>query len=154
MVETIGIGSYVPYLAVVAILHAVVAALVYLLLEHSSGPRFALAGCVIVLFFGAGFENLYWGFQTGFIGSMAFGLAAMVVEDRGPSRFRVAIIAVLLLAAVMCSTIGVILAVAIGVDWMLDRRWRDAITGLILPALVLLAWLLTVGREGVMQRDP
>jgi hypothetical protein len=154
MVETIGIGSYVPYLAVVAILHATVAALVYLLLEHSSGPRFALAGSVIVLFFGAGFENLFWGFQTGFIGSMVFGLAAMVVEDREPSRSRVAIIAVLLLGAVMCSTIGVILAVAIGVEWMLDRRWRDAITALLLPAVVLLAWLLTVGRDGVMQRDP
>jgi hypothetical protein len=154
MVETIGIGSYVPYLAVVAILHAVVAALVYLLLERSSGPRFALAGSVIVLFFGAGFENLYWGFQTGFIGSMAFGLAAMVVEDQGPSRFRVATIAVLLLGAVMCSTIGVIVAVAIGVEWMLDRRWQEAITALLLPSVVLLAWLLTLGREGVLQRDP
>lgn len=154
MVETIGIGSYVPYLAVVAILHVIVAALAYLLLEHSSGPRLALAGGILVLFFGAGFENLYWGFQTGFIGSIGLGLGAMVVTDRGPTRFRVTIVAVLLLAAVMCSTIGVIVAIAIGVEWVLDRRWRDAITAMLLPAVVLLAWLLTVGRDGVLARDP
>ncbi len=154
MVETIGIGSYVPYLAVVAVLHVVVATFVYLLLEHASGPRFALAGSVIVLFFGSGFENLYWGFQTGFIGSLLLGLAAMVVTDRGPTRFRVAIVASLLLAAVMCSTIGVIVTIAVGIEWLMDRRWRDAITAILLPAVVLLAWLLTVGRDGVLARDP
>jgi len=154
MVETIGIGSYVPYLAVVAVLHVVVASLVYLLLEHSSGPRVALVGGVIVLFFGSGFENLFWGFQTGFIGSLAFGLAAMVITDRGPDRARVAIVALLLLAAVMCSTIGVIVSIAVGVEWVMDRRWRDAITAMLLPAIILLAWLVTVGRDGVLERDP
>ena len=58
LVETVGIGSYVPYLVVVALLHVAVSALCYLLLERSSGPLFALAGSAIVLVFGSGFENL------------------------------------------------------------------------------------------------
>jgi MFS family permease len=154
MVETIGIGSYVPYLATVAVLHVIVAGLVYLLLERSSGPWFALAGATLVLFFGAGFENLYWGFQTGFIGSMAFGLAAMVVTDREPSRRNAAVVAGLLLAANMCSTIGAIVSVAVGMHWLVERDWRPYVPFLLLPAGILLVWLLLVGREGVLARDP
>jgi hypothetical protein len=154
MVETIGIGSYVPYLATVAVLHVIVAGLVFLLLERSSGPWFALAGATLVLFFGAGFENLYWGFQTGFIGSMVFGLAAMVVTDRGPSRRNAAIVAGLLLAATMCSTIGAIVSVAVGMHWLVERDWRRYVPFLLVPASILLVWLLLVGREGVLARDP
>ena len=68
MVETIGIGSYMPYLAVVVGLHLGVAAMVFRLVERrSSGPWAFLAG-TLVAFLGAGFENVLWGFQTGFVG--------------------------------------------------------------------------------------
>lgn len=154
MVETIGIGSYVPYLAVVAILHVVVATLVYALVERSAGPRFALATGLIVLWFGAGFENLFWGFQTGFIGSLAFGLGAMVVTDGPSTRRRAMLAAGLLLGAVMCSTVGVIAAIVVGVEWLLHGRWRGSIPALTIPAGVFLVWLLAVGRQGVLARDP
>ena len=106
LVETVGIGSYVPYLVVVALLHVAVSALCYLLLERSSGPLFALAGSAIVLVFGSGFENLYWGFQISFVGSVALGLAAMVVMDAGPSPGRALVVAGLLLASLASSGVG------------------------------------------------
>src|SRR5688500_6409426 len=107
MVETIGIGSYVPYLAVVVAMHIVVSVLVFRLLERSSGPLIALIGGAIVLFFGSGFENLYWGFQTGFVGSVALGVAALVLTD-GPATWRrSAAVAALLLASLACSSMGV-----------------------------------------------
>ncbi len=154
IVETIGIGSYVPYLAVVAVLHVVVATLVYVLVERAAGPRLALAAGVIILWFGSGFENLFWGFQTGFIGSLAFGLAAMAVTDGPPTRRRAVLSAGLLLGALMCSTIGVIVAIAVGLEWVLDARWRRLIPALFVPAGILVAWLVVIGRSGVLARDP
>lgn len=155
MVETVGIGSYVPFLAVVAVLHVTVAALAYAVIERRAGARLALAGGVIVLFFGSGFENLYWGFQTGFVGSTALGLGAMVVTDRGPSRMRAVIVAALLLASLAASGIGIVVSIAIGVEWLLDTRWRRFVPVLAAPAVTYLAWYAAFGRAGVTtQRDP
>ena len=84
VVETVGIGSYVPYLVVLLVLHVAVAALVYRLTLRSAGPRFALVAATIALFLGGGFENLYWGFQISFVGSTLFGLIAMEVTDGEP----------------------------------------------------------------------
>ena len=155
MVESIGIGSYVPYLVVVAVLHLSVAALVYTLLERRTGPWLALAGGVIVLFFGSGFENLYWGFQVGFVGSTVLGLAAMVVTDRGPSAGRAVTVAVLLLASLATSGTGIVMSIAIGVEWLLDARWRRWAPVLAVPAAGYIAWYVVFGRVGVTsRRDP
>jgi hypothetical protein len=155
MVETIGIGSYVPYLAVVTALHITVSALVFRLLERSSGPIFALIGGAIVLFFGSGFENLYWGFQTGFVGSVMFGLAALVITD-GPATVRSAtLVALLLLASLASSGIGIGMSIAVGVEWLLVDRWRRFVPILAVPACVFLAWFLVAGRFGVVAlREP
>ena len=88
MVETIGIGSYLPYLAVVALLHIAVVAAVYRLVRDATGngPIAVAAGLVIALF-GSGFENLFWGFQTGFVGATAMCLWAIPPwEDTHHSR--------------------------------------------------------------------
>lgn len=155
MVETIGIGSYLPYLAVVALLHLVVAGCVYVLLERRTGPLLAFAGGAIVLFFGSGFENLYWGFQTGFVGSTACGLAAMLVTDHTPTRRRAAIVALLLLGSLATSGIGIVMSIAVGTEWLLDRRWRRWVPVLAAPAGVYLSWYIVFGRAGVTnQRDP
>ena len=155
MVETIGIGTYVPYLLVVAALHVVVAALVYRLLERSSGPVFALIGGAIVLFFGSGFENLYWGFQMNIIGSIAFGLGAMLVTD-GPATMRRAVaVAALLLASLACSGMGIVMSLAVGLEWLLTPRWRRAVPILLAPAGTYAVWYLLAGRAGVDTfRDP
>ncbi len=149
MVETFGIGSYVPFQVAVVALHLVVATCVYLLLETSSGALFALAGATVVLLFGSGFENLYWGFQIGFVGSTAFGLIALLVTDRGPSRGRAAAVVGLLLLSMASSGIGLVMSVVVGVDWLLDARWRRWVPVLAIPALVYLAWYLAFGQTGI-----
>jgi hypothetical protein len=155
LVETVGIGSYVPYLVVVAALHVLVAGLVYRLLWQSSGPIFALAGAVIVLFFGSGFENLFWGFQMGFLIALAIGLLCLVIADRGPTVRRAWTIAGLLVVGLMSTGIGIVLAVAIGVEWIVDRRWRRYLPILVLPAGTYLLWLVTIGRATTTaRRDP
>lgn len=155
MVETIGLGSYVPYLAVLAGMHIVVSALVYRLLERSSGPLFALLGSMIVLVFGSGFEDLYWGFQTEFVQAVAFGLAALVVTDGPATMRRGFIVAALLMAALASSGIGIAMSIAVGVEWLLVPRWRRYVPILAIPAGLFLIWFVLFGRLGVETfRDP
>jgi hypothetical protein len=149
MVETIGIGSYVPYLVVVEGAHLVVSALVYHLLETSAGPLIALIGGAIVLFFGSGFENLYWGFQMAWGASLALGLCAMVMTNGPASARRAAVVAALLLASMATSGIGIVMSIAVGVEWLLVRRWRRFVPVLFIAAAVFLAWFLVAGRVGL-----
>ena len=155
MVETIGIGSYVPYQAAVVLIHLCVASLVFVLVRRRSGPGPGFIAGLLVLLFGAGFENLYWGFQTGFDGSMALGLAAIAVSDGAPSTRRAGTVALLLLLSLMSSGTGLIVCVAVGVDWLLEPRWRQHVPWLAIPAGAYLAWYLGIGRSGLETiRDP
>jgi hypothetical protein len=149
LVETVGIGSYVPYLIVLGLGHLLVASLLYLLLERSSGQLFALLGGLIVLFFGSGFENLYWSFQTGFVLPVAFGLAAMLITDGDATPRRAALVAGLLMASLASSGIGVAVSVAVGLEWLFSVRWRRFIPLLLIPAALGAGWLLTAGRAGL-----
>jgi len=155
LVETVGIGSYVPYQAVLVALHIAVATMVFRLTRRSTGPRFALVGSTIVLFIGGGFENLYWSFQITFVGSTLLGLIAMDVSDRRPSPTRAWSVAGLLLASLATSGIGVVMSFAVGIEWLVDRRWRLYVPYLVVPAGVFLVWYLTFGRYGLQpDRDP
>ena len=149
MIETIGIGSYVPYLAVAIGLHVVIALLLYRLLERSSGPLVALIGGTIVLFFGSGFEGVYWAFQMHYNASMALGLGALVVTD-GPATWRrAALVAGLLLAALASSGFGIVMSVCVGAEWLMVKRWRRLTPILAIPAGLFLAWFFLSGRAGL-----
>ncbi len=137
MVETIGIGSYMPYLAVVVALHVGVACLVYRLVERRSGRPAAFVAGMLVALFGAGFENLYWGFQTGFVASVLFGLAAVDVTDRGPAADAALAVVGLLLLSLLSSGQGLIMCVLIGTYWLLDTGWRRRVLWLGIPAVDL-----------------
>ncbi len=155
MVETIGIGSYMPYLAIVVLLHMAVAWLVYRLVRRRSGPVPGFLAGLLILLFGSGFENLFWGFQTGFVGSMLLGLLAIEVTDGDATPRRAVTVAVLLLLSLMASGTGLLMCVAIGIAWLLDARWRRFLPWLAIPAISYLAWYLTFGRTGVTtMRNP
>ncbi len=149
MVETIGIGSYVPYQAAVVLVHLCVASLVFVLVRRRSGPGPGFLAGLLVLLFGAGFENIFWGFQTGFDGSMALGLAAMAVSDGAATRGRAGTVALLLLLSLMSSGTGLLVSVAVGVGWLLDPRWRRHVAWLAIPAGAYACWYATFGRSGV-----
>ncbi len=76
-----------PYLALLAVLHVTVVVLeVYVLVRRAarSGSG-AVAIALIVLFFGSGFENLFWAIQIGFVGATALGLGALLLLDDVPT---------------------------------------------------------------------
>ncbi len=155
LVETVGIGSYVPYHLLLVALHIGVATLVYRLTVRTAGPRFALIGATIALFLGGGFENVYWALQISFVGSTLLGLLAMEVTDGLPSHGRAWLVAVLLLASLATSGVGVVLSFAVGIEWLVDRRWRSYVPYLVVPATLFLAWYLAFGQYGLSpDRDP
>jgi hypothetical protein len=148
LVETVGLRTYVPYLAVVVALHGLVVALTFVAIRRSSGPLAAIAVAILLLLYGSGFENLYWGFQTGFVGATAAGIAALLALDRrdGRGRWGVAILLTIGLA-----TAGVALAfcVAVAVESVVARRLRTMIVPLATPAAIYVAWFVAFGRFGV-----
>lgn len=148
LVETVGLRSYMPFLAVLIALHLVVSALAYVLVRRASGRWPALAVGCVVLFLGSGFENLYWAFQIGFVGSLAAGLAAILVFDAAPLTGRRAMLGGTLLLAALATTGGPGLAccVAVGVELLLDTRRRRMAVALAIPVGSYLAWYLAVGR--------
>src|SRR4051794_39941197 len=69
-----GLRSYMPYIVVLLVLHLVVAHVLWRLLRQAGvDPTLSAALGGVYVLLGAGYENLLWAFQIGFIGSLAVG---------------------------------------------------------------------------------
>jgi hypothetical protein len=152
MLGLVGMDTYVPYLAVLAVLHASVALLVYTLVRRRALPAVAVAIALIVLLFGSGFENLFWGIQIGFVGATALGLGALLLLDDVPTlpgpRRAIAATA-LLVIAVMTSGYGLFMLGLVGLDVLLDPRRRRWVFPLLIPVALYGVWYVTLGRSGI-----
>ena len=148
LVDTVGLRTYVPYLAVVVALHGLVVVLVFVAIRRSSGPLAAVAVAVLLLLYGSGFENLYWGIQTGFVGATAAGVAALLALDRRDDRGRAGV-AILLTIGLATAGIELAFCVAVGIEAILSRRLRTMFVPLAIPAAIYAAWFLAFGRFGV-----
>ncbi len=112
----------------------------------------AVGIALIVLFFGSGFENLFWGIQIGFVGATALGLGALLLLDDlptlpGPGRALAA--TGLLVVAVMTSGYGLFMLGLVGLDVLLDPRRRRWVVPLVVPAALYGLWYVTLGRSGI-----
>jgi len=149
LLQVAGLRSYVPYLAVLYALHVAACAGVFVLVRRRSGPLAGLAAASIGLLLGAGFENLFWGFQLGFVGSTAAGIWALAVLDWTPTRARRAGVAALLTAAVASSGIGLTFLVAVGTALMLRPAWRSSWRWMAIPVVAFALWFVLVGHTGI-----
>jgi hypothetical protein len=152
MLTLVGLDTYVPYLALLAILHASVALLVFALVRRRTLPWVAVGITLIVLLFGSGFENLFWGVQIGFVGATALGLGALLLLDDLPTLpggGRAAAATGLMIVAVMTSGYGLFMLGLVGLDVVLDPRRRKWVVPLLIPVALYGAWYLTLGRSGI-----
>ena len=132
----VGMHSYLPYLAVLMVLHAITAALLYRL-AGIGGTLVGLLAGVLMLFLGSGNENLHQAFQIGMVGSTAAGLAALelVAVHRRPG-----IAALLLLVSIASHAVGAAFIVAaIAAAFVVDRR---AVLWLLAPGVLFVLWIL------------
>lgn len=150
LLSTVGLRSYLPYLAVLVALHGLVVWLLAgLLLRHSTSWRPTLLVLAPVMVFGAGAENLTWAFQIGFVGSVASGLAhlSMVDHDGPVGRRDVAGLAIGLVG-LMCSGIAVTMTVVVALLLLVRRRWAAAALAVGPLAVAYGVWYVAIGNEG------
>ena len=133
LVELVGTGSYLPFLALVQIAHVATAAGLLATLAQRS-VWLGLGAATLFLFLGSGADNLFWAFQITFVGSCAFGVWGLWAATR--NRWTLA--GVLLLGSVFCSLVGLAFVTA-AVAVALSRRKRRAVW-VALPVIGLGAW--------------
>lgn len=146
--DLVGLHSYLPYIAQVIALHLVAVAATFVLTRHRTGWLIATLVCLPLLLLGSGAENLFWAFQTGFVGSVAFGLWALVLLDR-TGRVATVGASILLVAALMSSGMGLFFLVAAFGRTIFDPTARPRVIALLLPGAAYAVWYLTVGKDPV-----
>jgi hypothetical protein len=169
MLSTIGLRSYLPYMAVLLALHGTSALLLFELVRRRTGDVIGIACAAILLVLGAGWENLLWAFQISFVGSVACGLGMLLALDARPTGFpargeggpqgrmgtlneeqpwRMPLATALLTASLMFSAIGLFFGVAAAVRLALTNDRRRDLAWLAPVAVVFGAWFLAFGRFG------
>src|SRR3954453_22788958 len=78
---TAGLDHYAPYRIVALVLHLIVATLVFVWVRRRAGDVLALAAATLLLFLGAGFEDVLWPFQIGFLFALAAGLGGFLLLE-------------------------------------------------------------------------
>ena len=142
----LGLGSYLPYLALAVLVHLAVAHLSWRIMNRvgvSAWVSTLLAALVMVL--GAAAENILWAFQFGFMGAILLGLGVVLLVDR-PAIPWAAVIPLSMAAVTFSSTAIPVLAAAGVVAWV-RHGLPKTLLALLPSALMYLAWYLLVSRQ-------
>ncbi len=146
LLNTVGMRSYVPYMAVLLALHATNVVLLFAVIRRRAGDLIAVAAAFLMLVLGAGWENLLWAFQMAFVGSVACGLGALLVIETERGRAWLAML--LLFGSLMFSGIGLFFLVAAAIRLALTPARRRNLVWLAPVAVAVGAWYLAYGHTG------
>jgi hypothetical protein len=153
MLATVGLRSYAPYMAIVLALHATNAVLLFELVRRRAGDLIGIACAALLLVLGAGWENLLWAFQMGFVGSVACGLGMLIALEATTSWRRMLLVSILLTGSLMFSGVGLFFGVAAAVRLAASSDRRKDLAWLAPVAVLFAAWFLAYGRF-VTQPNP
>ena len=154
LLNTAGLRTYTPYIAVLVLLHAINVLLVFELVRRRSGDVVGIAAAALLVLLGAGWENLLWAFQMMFLASVSFGLGALLLLERPRSTWSLAGAVVLTTLSVMSSGIGLFFIVAVAVHLFVVRERRRDLVWLAPLAVAVVVWYLTLGRSGTPANPP
>jgi hypothetical protein len=148
MFSVFGLKHHLPYVVPLLAMHLVICVIIAWMLRRNGVSRWTVVGVTLILgFLGAGAENLEWEFQTGFVGSVMFGLLSLVVLSRGRTgRWRIVGAWVLMTAGLMCSGVGVTMVGCAALLVLLRRGVVKAAIVASVPVVVFSAWYATFGR--------
>ncbi|MDH2414067.1 hypothetical protein [Nocardioides sp. CER19] len=142
-----GAGSYLPYAVMPIAAHLVAAALLFLVLRRAGlSPWVSVLTALTFAFLagGAGAENTLWDFQVGFLGSAAFGVAALLALQGWTRPWRI-VAGVALVLALMCSGMGIMVTGWAVLFVLLRRGLVPAVVTGVAPAVVYAVWYLAIG---------
>ncbi|HEY8914007.1 hypothetical protein [Lacisediminihabitans sp.] len=145
----LGLGSYLPFLALAVLAHLAVVHLAWRILSRAGvQPWLASVLGIALMLLGGASENIFWAFQFGFMGAIALGLWVLVLFDR-PRLTIPLILALSLLAPTFSGTAIPVLAAAAVVGAVRHGWWRTGL--LLLPtAISFLLWYLLVAHGDAM----
>jgi hypothetical protein len=148
LLHTVGLRTYLPYLAVLLAGHLLNVVLLFELVRRRAGDLIAIAAACLVMLLGASWDDLLWAFQMAWIFSVAFGLAMLLVLQSPPTRRSLALAALLLLCSLAFSGIGVPFAVAAIVQLGIRPDTRRGLLWFVPVGVALAAWYVAFGRFG------
>lgn len=152
MFSIFGVRTYLPYAALLVAIHLGLCHLLYRLATRSGAtPSVAFLIGMPLVVLGAGSENLLWAFQTTFVGSVALGVAALLLATAERPKTGVAVS--LLLLSVMFSGVGVTMTAAVSFAALVTRGLRPAILMAAIPGAAYVAWLVGPGGEGLTTHE-
>jgi hypothetical protein len=139
----VGLNYWVYQLALVLTHLTSVVLLRVMMRRVGVAPWTATITASILVLFGSGEPNIIWAFLIEFVGAFAFGLTQLLLSDhdgRIDRRDWLGLGAGVL--ALMCSGVGVTMAVVVGVATFLRRGWRVALFHVVPLAVVYVSWWL------------
>jgi hypothetical protein len=144
-----GVRTYVPYQTVLVLLHLTAGALLRAVMRRSGvGPWIATAAASLFVLFGAGYENIVWAFQIGFVGSLVFGLTQLLLADHdGLLDRRDWLGLVAGFAGILCSGFAVTMTIVVGLAMLFRRGWRIALFHTAPLAVIYLVWWVAEARD-------
>jgi hypothetical protein len=154
--QTFGINAYLPYRVIVLCLHVTVAFLLRAIMRRAGvRPWFATGLAAVFLLVAArGWQDIMWPFQIGFVGSLACGLAHVLLADHdgGIDRRDVAGLG-LGVIGLASSGVAVTMVAAVGMSTLLRRGWRVAAFHTLPFGALFLGWWFGVARDEVHIRS-
>lgn len=139
LLATAGMDDVWVFKLALVTVHAAVVMLLFLVARRHTAPVLAFLLVAPLALMGAGWSDLLSPFQISFLGSLACGLGALLAVDSA-GRARQALTAVLLLASLAWSGIGLLFLVAVALYALQTRGPRWAAETLAAPVGVYVAW--------------
>lgn len=145
----VGLRAYWPYELMIVMLHLLGVSLLWLVMRRAQvRPWTATAVAVPMVLLGSGFEDIIWPFQITLVGSLVFGVGHLLLADHDGAFNRRDWLGLLCgLAAILCSAVGVVMAIVVGFATLLRRGWRPAFLHSVPLIGLYVVWLVTVARH-------
>jgi hypothetical protein len=144
-----GLREFTPFVLPDLLAHLAIAHLIWRLMLRSGVERWIATSCsALVVFLGAGWENILWAFQVGFLGAVALALLSLllIARDHLGWQSRVVIVLCSLLSVLFSGTALPVLA-AVTIVGLVRQGWRWTAVLLAPTAVAFLAWYVLVGRS-------
>jgi hypothetical protein len=147
---TVGLRTHWPYQLPAFAMHIAAVAGVYVLASRRAGPWMALVPAGLLLVLGAGFELELWAIGMSTLGSLAAGVWALVFLERRDRRGDLGASA-LIVISIASYSVGLFLAVAIGIELALTRRRQLWVVGV--PLALYALWYAYYGQGDILMSN-